>query len=413
MRLSLAALSALTIALPSKAQPVRPLTVRVRITDSLGVPLPDVDVSVVQGLNQSLARGATDRAGMRVMSVASHDGELQVVARRVGYQIGSKVFIGGAWRDTIVVPITMHRIPQRLDPVHVTAEYALRLQRQTIDADAIANSSRPLVDATDIIGKLRPDMIYGVGGRDQCDPVKNVFINGLPIDNPPINSMMEAKKADLEPKKLTRSADDDMPQRRVAKAGPIAIPTKIEVPGKVEYMRTTQVRTPYATLPIEVLSILATIKPEHIAFMEMRDCMDPTSPRWHGQGALLISLKEGVSYSRGFGTSVNGSHTVDSLLRANQLANAAEAESIERYRLRVLGVFDASGVALAGADVLDLTTGIRGITSETGTVALAFVLPGASRLVISKPGFKTDTLGIRISPADTMPITLLMRPAAP
>lgn len=82
--------------------------------------------------------------------------------------------------------------------------------------------------------------------------------------------------------------------------------------------------------------------------------------------------------------------------------------------VRVLGVFDdVTGQPLAGVEVVDLTTGTRAITSTTGTISLAWLGPGTTILQARKVGFRNRFVPVSTSPADTVPITLVLVPIAP
>ncbi|MEP6496109.1 MAG: TonB-dependent receptor plug domain-containing protein [bacterium] len=83
-----------------------------------------------------------------------------------------------------------------------------------------------------------------------------------------------------------------------------------------------------------------------------------------------------------------------------------------RHRLRILGVFDeASGEPVEGAEVADLLTGAAASTTRTGTVSLFFLPEGGGLVRIRKVGYAATTLAVRISPDDTIPITVLLSKA--
>lgn len=89
----------------------------------------------------------------------------------------------------------------------------------------------------------------------------------------------------------------------------------------------------------------------------------------------------------------------------------AQERLIPAYRLRLLGVYDErSGDPIEGVKVSDMTSGASSLTSTTGTVTLVFLPDGSSLVRIQKLGYEPQTLPVAISPADTEPLTLIMRP---
>lgn len=95
--------------------------------------------------------------------------------------------------------------------------------------------------------------------------------------------------------------------------------------------------------------------------------------------------------------------------RERRRATSAKPDKVPRYRARVLGIFDeASGSALAGVRVTDVLSGMSAQSSETGTVALAFLPDGGSLVRLQKIGYQTQTFMATVSPRDTAPITVVM-----
>jgi hypothetical protein len=88
-------------------------------------------------------------------------------------------------------------------------------------------------------------------------------------------------------------------------------------------------------------------------------------------------------------------------------------EPLPAYRARLLGVYNAqTGDPIAGAEVIDLFSKTKALTTATGTVTLAFLPEGGSMLRVQKIGFEPFTQIVPISPGDTAPAMILLRPVA-
>ena len=97
-----------------------------------------------------------------------------------------------------------------------------------------------------------------------------------------------------------------------------------------------------------------------------------------------------------------------------RLTSQAPAATLAAYRHRVLGVFDGqSGEPLEGATVTDVMSGTFALTTRTGTVALSYLPDGGSLVRIQKLGYQAQTLMVAISPADTVPMTIVLVPLTP
>jgi hypothetical protein len=83
-----------------------------------------------------------------------------------------------------------------------------------------------------------------------------------------------------------------------------------------------------------------------------------------------------------------------------------------RYRFRLLGVYDAqTGEPVEGVEVADVLSKASTMTSKTGTISLFFLPDGGSLVRLRKIGYETQTLAVSISPADTIPITVVLNHA--
>ena len=98
------------------------------------------------------------------------------------------------------------------------------------------------------------------------------------------------------------------------------------------------------------------------------------------------------------------------VLAIGPVAAAQEAPALPAYRMRILGVFDdRTGDPVEAADIVDVLSGNVMRTTSTGTVALAFLPDGGGLVRIRKVGFEPQTMMVSISPADTLPITIILK----
>jgi hypothetical protein len=240
------------------ASPAKRSVVRVFVVDSAGTAITGADLAVVRGLNSVIAHGSTDQYGRATLGFASDDGEYDIVVRKLGYPRSDRVFEMGS-RDTIALSVVISPpIAKTLDAVKVTAKQDLKTKVYSIDADAIAASTRPLFTSWDIITKLRPDM---AGGRAPCGNERiNLWVNGTRIRFVPTNDMAIAREHISRGQAVSGISD--------------------------------------------IVFALYEIEPEHIAEMRFRDCFDTTVPDVGGSNALFIVLKPGVIYEPGVGSFV-------------------------------------------------------------------------------------------------------------
>lgn len=163
------------------------VVIDVRVVDARNVAVPGADVSVVRGLNDVAAHGTTDSAGRRRLVVPRSNDPIEVVARKIGFTRADQFVLPS--RDTIVARLVLHEAPHALPTVTVQAQEDLKRKRFHIDADEIADSKRPIIDALDVVTKLRPDMIFppqGKGGLDPCG-LFYIWVNGKRVIYPPID----------------------------------------------------------------------------------------------------------------------------------------------------------------------------------------------------------------------------------
>ena len=264
------------------AQSVPRPTVRVLVTDSAGVPVEGVEVALVRGLRDSVGRGTTNNAGQSSFQIPSDQNQYQVIARKIGYFRAERFFIARAV-DTIRAPLTLRRIVQALATVRVTEQEDLKRRAYFIDADVIANSTRNLIDASDILLKLRPDMVAGrpaPGFDPDCNGMREIWVNGR------------------RTWALMSLTNDRAVQRMLGQTS----------------RRGRQ--TPAARLGSSNLSVMMEIRPEHIAEMTFKDCFDTTVEGTGKKNALFVVLKPGVGFRPGI-----GSYVVDAKVAAPARTN--------------------------------------------------------------------------------------------
>ncbi len=246
-----------TSAMPHPTAPER-IVADIRTAD--GKPVDNADVSAVRGRDTVVARARTDSAGRASLAFDSSATAYDVVVRKPGY-VRADRYVALSTADSEHVTIVVEPIAVQLAGVQVTAERSIRYQRLYIDADSIAASPRPIIDATDIIARLRPDMTFGLGGRGFCPPVQHLWVNGEEVF-------------------LGQVTMDEVAIRRA--------------------------QGNYATryVPLFIISALARIQSEHIATMHADDCMDLTLGKDRAS-AIVITLKPGISYDPARGSYVD------------------------------------------------------------------------------------------------------------
>jgi hypothetical protein len=347
----LAAVCSLGWTQASRAQ-TKPHTVIVQVTDSASKPISGSSLTVMRGVSTVIAQATTDAAGRHIFAVAGKDENLEVVARKIGFVRGDRFF--ALDRDTIAISIVLQRAVQSLETVRVTAEEAAKHKSYFVDADAIATSDRPLLDGLDVFTKMRPDMLYSrsAGAFENCD-IEEVWINGRRVPISPYDS--------LDPMIASRRAGIAKP----AKSRPVSL---------------------------AVLKTLSLVKPEHISEISYRDCMDASIGKIGDRNAAFITLKAGVAFDLSRGTYV-----------------IAQRPAVGAYRTRLLGLYDEkNGEPIGGATVTNVATGEHVETTTTGTVSLAFLPTGKSKIKISKPGYADMSIDISISQKDTIPLTIVL-----
>jgi hypothetical protein len=338
----------------------------------------NAEVSIVHDLTAVLARGNTNDRGDETLTIPRDVGEKDLVVRKIGFARVDRFFKESP-HSTFTIQLA--RIVQSLAAVNVTADEDARRKSYFIDAEGIEQSNRPVVDALDIVTKLRPDMIWGRQGRPDriglhgdsrgyhahapsaretavqgvkygyCPPVQDIWVNGDHQHLIPVN-----------PAAMRRLTGD------AALIGPL------------------------------ISTVLASIKPEHVQEIEYHPCTEVIEGTpVHSSNAIFVTLKFGIGYDP-----VAGSY-----LAAPVTSVAGEAPRAASTP-RLIGVFDmTTGQVIEGAEVVDVVTGTFMRTSATGTATLAFLSAGAKEIRIQKPGYETLTMAV---PADTASLTVVLTP---
>ncbi|HSE51528.1 MAG TPA: carboxypeptidase regulatory-like domain-containing protein [Gemmatimonadales bacterium] len=100
----------------------------------------------------------------------------------------------------------------------------------------------------------------------------------------------------------------------------------------------------------------------------------------------------------------------DSILDLDLLVRpAAETSALGRLRGRV--VDSATGAALAGADIMLLTSGLHGQSNAAGEFAIEQVLPGPTGVVVRGIGYQPEFLEAVLEAGATATVSVRLRPA--
>jgi hypothetical protein len=95
------------------------------------------------------------------------------------------------------------------------------------------------------------------------------------------------------------------------------------------------------------------------------------------------------------------------LVLASCAASFAHAQ--KRPAGRILGVFnEQSFEPIVGAEIIDLGTGTKAVTTTTGTISLAYLETGMTILQVRKVGFASKMVPVKVSPDDTGSVTVVL-----
>ncbi|BAH39967.1 MAG TPA: hypothetical protein DGD08_12540 [Gemmatimonas aurantiaca] len=241
-------LMAVPVVLGAQSQPRRPAAVvQISVIDSALRPVESAEVLVRQGL-RTLGVTRVNAAGAATLSIVDDSSMFEVVARQLGFGPARR-FVRLVFGDTISLILTLTPSPQQLAAVQVTARESLRQRAYHLDGETIAASTLPIRSALDVMLRLRPYMLTSLSGGTVCGTVQEVWVNG------------------------TRVPKDLMPDPR-------------QVGRKVLGRSVSPA----------VLTILESIKPEHIAEMSYIDCFGGTVQKVGSEDAVYIVLKPDIEY---------------------------------------------------------------------------------------------------------------------
>jgi len=419
---SMFAVRAAAQAVPAPPTPTVPtLILSVHVTDSTGVAIEGADVAVLVGLSESRATGTTDPSGHASVAVTEPRGDYQLVVRKIGYNRSDQFFRGTSGR--LSFDVVMHRNTQALAPVRVTAREDLKRKSYFIDADEIAKHADELIDASDILKKLKPDMVCG----RSCSPwgggvpaSVRTAARSCPISTPNPSGCRKMAGSGSTPGMSRTSAWVNGQRILMIATDPVCLTGK---------------RGALTGLPAGTMQVLCEILPEHIEQIQYVDEFDNSIGKVGSNSALFIVLKEGVVYEPGKQSYVRDPSARIPGIRAalpgvqsslapppalsampghdSAMAHPDSTPAMPSYRYRVLGVFDQdTGDVIEGARVVDVNTGTYANTSPTGTVSLVFLPEGGSLLRVTKAGYEDLNLTVDIGPTAATPLTLLMKKKA-
>lgn len=366
----------------------------VTVVDSADVPVASANLTVMRGISERVSEATTDASGRARLSAPSGT-TIQIVAKKIGYQPNYRFFATGQ-SDTADILVRLSRTVVALETVRISAPESQKRKSYYLDADDLANSSRPIIDGTDLF-KLRPQMINSRGGVQACTCMSCI---ASPMYLPPdgwIESVwINGTRAGFGVLIDTTIANGFRSRLNVPRSPPSR--------GQSSFQETRR-PPPTRALPRldTVLTVLRSVQPEHIQEVQYRDCFDPVVASSNSTMAMFIILKPNIGYADGKGT-----YVIDEKTAAGA---PLDVRDFPPYRFRVLGVFDAvSGAAITDVEVKDSVSGNTSRTSSTGTVALFFLPEGPSVVQLRHAAYRDTTLTVSIAPGDTIPITVTLAP---
>jgi hypothetical protein len=331
----------------AKGQDAR--SVRVRVTDTTGIPVTAATVSVLTADNRLLAAGPTDTSGTRVLRVQAKDERLQLSVQRVGFLATRRVLRLSDRATTIDVALSP--VSAALDTIRVSDRSRQLGAQPVIRGDEIVNTPRGVFDFIDVLKKLRPELLDHISDdiKYKCQP--------------------------------TRST------------GPFRI-----------YVNERAI--PY--FPETFDDILHDLKSDAIDELRYVSCFDKSlgNDDYPNVGRVYVTLRKGYAFNIKRGT-------YRQVAKAEQPTTPRDTTPLRPDHARLIGVFDANdGTPIEGAEVIDVLTGYSALTTRTGTVALAFVDSNGTLLKIQRTGYVPFTSPVTNRAADP-PLTITLVPRGP
>src|SRR5262249_35555453 len=199
-----------------------------------------------------------------------------LIVRKIGFLRAAAFFLARA--GPMAFRIVMQRAVQSLAPVQVNAQEDLKRKSYFIDADEIAKHADELIDATDILKKLKPDMICG----RSCSPLQAAgAATKTPARRCPTLVMKQRGTCPV-----------------VVDPNP-SLSTNVWVNGVwIRSIATDTVcqmgrRGMLAGLSPGSMQVLCEIQPEHIEQITYADEFNTTVGKPHSDSAIYIVLKQG------------------------------------------------------------------------------------------------------------------------
>lgn len=321
-------------------------SVRVRVTDTAGVPIPAATVSVLSADNRLVAAGATDTAGIRLLRIPAGNERLQLAVQRVGF-LGTRRLLRVSDRET-TVDVALAPVSATLDTVRVSDRARQPGAQPVIRGEEITSTTRGVFDFIDVLKKLRPELL-----------------DHIEVDI----------KYKCQPSRMT---------------GPFRI-----------YVNERAI--PY--FPETFDDILHDLKSDAIDELRYVSCFDKSlsADDYPSVGRVYVTLRKGYAFNIKLGTYKQAAQT-------ERRAAASDTTPLRPEHARLVGVFDANdGTPIEGAEVIDVLTGYSALTTRTGTVALAFVDSNGTLLKIQRTGYVPFTAPVTNRAADA-PLTITLTP---